>query len=142
MARPDPLRLDRSTRERLDRIGQEFLADILTRETVRRPENLVALSELAHVLTRIGRFEDGLEVDRRLVRAEPENPTAHYNLACSLALVGRGDQALDALEAAVNAGYDDAAYLVADEDLASLREEPRFEALLRRLRGEVPGGNA
>ena len=64
MARPDPLRLDRSTRERLDRIGQEFLADILTRETVRRPENLVALSELAHVLTRIGRFEDGLEVTR------------------------------------------------------------------------------
>lgn len=139
MTRPDPLRLDRSTRERLDRIGQEFLADILTRETTRRPDNLVALSELAHVLTRIGRVEDGLEVDRRLVRAEPDNPTAHYNLACSLALVGRRDEALDALEAAVAAGYDDAPHLRADEDLASLHGEPRFEALLRRIRGEVPG---
>jgi hypothetical protein len=34
----------------------------------------------------LGRIADGLKMDRRLVKLQPANPTAHYNLACSLAL--------------------------------------------------------
>jgi cytochrome c-type biogenesis protein CcmH/NrfG len=119
---------------RLDRVGLEFLADFLEIARRQHPENLEALAELGHVYTRLGRFRDGLDVDRLLVHLVPDNPTAHYNLACSHALCGEAEPALAALEAAVRLGYDDAAHLDEDDDLASLRAEPRFQALVARLR--------
>jgi tetratricopeptide (TPR) repeat protein len=128
-----PLGIDRGLRERLETLGQEFLAEILARETERHPENLGALTDLAHVLTHLGRLEEGLSVDLRLVRLAPEDPTVHYNLACSLALLGRKAEALDALESAAQHGYDDVEHLLADDDLFDLRSEPRFAALARRL---------
>ena len=127
------LGLDRRLRAELEQLGQEFLADILGREAERRPENLAALADLAHVLTRLGRLEEGLVIDRRLVRLEPDNPTVHYNLACSLALLQRIDESLDALAQAIQFGYDDAEHLLRDEDLAALRAEERFQEMARRL---------
>jgi hypothetical protein len=63
--------------------------------------------------------------------ATPERATYWYNLACVQARLGGKRQALDALERAVAAGYSDRAGIVADEDLASLREEEGFKALVR-----------
>jgi len=130
----DPLELDPPTAERLDRLGAEFLADFLGRATARHPENLEALAELATTLTRLGRHAEGLEVDERLVKLAPADPTVHYNLACSLALCGKPDTALDALERAVELGYTDLPHLVDDEDLLSVRAEERFRTLVERLR--------
>lgn len=120
---------------RLERIGAEFLADFLEVALRHRPDDVDVLGELGLVYTRLGRYSDGLAVDRRLVRLAPENPTAHYNLACSLALCGESAAALDALEAAVGFGYDDGPHLAADEDLASLRPQARFARLLEQLGG-------
>lgn len=115
------------------RIGDEFLIQFYEAELGRYPRNIEALAELGQVLTRLGHYDRGLEVDRQLVRLVPDNPTVHYNLACSLARVTRPDEALDALEWAVELGYADGSYMRADEDLASLRDEERFRVLLRRL---------
>lgn len=71
---------------------------------------------------------------REAILADPNDPLAHYNLACSLALAGQTEPALDALENAIRSGFRDAAHIQADSDLHSLRALPRFEALLRRLR--------
>jgi tetratricopeptide (TPR) repeat protein len=124
-----------ASRDRLDRIGAEFLADFLEIALRHRPEDVDVLGELGLVYTRLGRYAAGLDVDRRLVRLAPQNPTAHYNLACSLALCGEASAALDALETAVTFGYDDGPHLAADDDLASLRTEPRFLKLLAKLGG-------
>jgi tetratricopeptide (TPR) repeat protein len=120
-------------RASLERKGLDFLAEFLAIELSHQPENVDALAELGHVYTRLGRLQEGLAVDRRLVRLLPDNPTVHYNLACSLALLGHGDEAFAALEAAVQRGYDDGPHLADDEDLAALRPDPRFQALLARL---------
>jgi tetratricopeptide (TPR) repeat protein len=119
---------------RLERIGFEFLADVLEIEVARRPGNDAALGDLGHVLTRLGRNARALEVDRELARRSPEDDTVHYNLACSLALLGHVDEAFAALERACELGYDDADHAEEDEDLAALRDEERFHALLARLR--------
>jgi predicted esterase len=63
--------------------------------------------------------------------AAPGRPAYWYNLACVQARLGGRRQALDALERAVRAGYSDREGMAADEDLASLREEERFKALVR-----------
>jgi len=119
---------------RAERRGLEFLADFYGRELTRKPGSLAALTDLGHVLTALGRYEEGLEIDRELAHRAPEDSSVLYNLACSLALTGHADEAFRTLERAILHGYADADHLAEDEDLASLREDPRFAALLRALR--------
>jgi tetratricopeptide (TPR) repeat protein len=57
----------------------------------------------------------------------------YYNAACANALAGRKDRAFSLLELAIAKGYSNLMSLGGDPDLASLRAEPRWQALL----GEV-----
>ena len=100
-----------------------------------KPDDVDALMRLGETLTRCGRHDEGLAIDRRLVALLPEDSTAHYNLACSLALTQQPDEAFEALDAAVEHGYDDVPHLQADEDLAALHGDPRFEALVALMLG-------
>lgn len=105
-------------------------------ETVlRKSRNYSAVIEiLAGLYTKQGRIADGLRMDRRLVKLEPENATAHYNLACSLALTKRHRAALQALQHAVNLGYRDSDWMQQDPDLDPLKQRPEFVALLEQLK--------
>jgi len=109
----------------------EFEAELFEAALPHQPENVDALFSLGNAYTRVGRFEDGLEVDRRLAEIFPDNPTVHYNLACSLALLARNDDAFDALHHALDLGFDDERLLSTDPDLKSLRCDPRFRELVR-----------
>ena len=60
----------------------------------------------------------------------PQSATAHYNLACALAVQGKKDEALQTLTKAAAFGFADAALLEQDPDLASLRGEGLFAATL------------
>jgi tetratricopeptide (TPR) repeat protein len=88
---------------------------------------------LGGLYTKQGRITDGLKMDRKLVRLEPDNATAHYNLACSLALVRRETQALQELERAITLGYDDFEWMQRDPDLKRLQEHPGYQRLLAKL---------
>lgn len=114
-------------------IGTEFQADFYAGVVERFPDNLEALGELAMNLTLLGRVDEGLEIDERLVKALPDDPMVRYNLACSLCLNGRPLEALDTLEEAAQLGYDDAAHMLLDEDLAALRKDQRFQRLAHRI---------
>jgi Flp pilus assembly protein TadD len=63
----------------------------------------------------------------------PGTPVVLYNLACAQALSGRREKALDALRAAVDAGFSDRRLLETDPDLESLRQEDGFRELLAGL---------
>jgi hypothetical protein len=69
-----------------------------------------------------------------------------YNLACALALQGKADQALAALDQAIEKGFLDADFLKDDPDLASLRDSDAFKqraALIReRQKKGVPRPSA
>lgn len=92
-----------------------------------------ALEILGGLYTRVGRIDDGLRIDRRLVRLCPENATARYNLACSLCLRGRLADAMRALSAAIKLGYDDARWMQRDPDLKAIRELDAFKDLMTTL---------
>ncbi len=55
-----------------------------------------------------------------------------YNAACALARAGKVPQALDALDAALEAGFDDPSLFEKDDDLDSLRDDPRFARLKKK----------
>jgi tetratricopeptide (TPR) repeat protein len=106
---------------------------------VRRDPNYVdALQLLGDHYTQRGRFNEGLKVDERLARLEPENPLVFYNLACSYSLTEEFDRAALALEKALSLGYRDFAWLVKDPDLKKLRQQPVFDDIKAKIRRLKP----
>ncbi len=102
---------------------------------LRRDPNYTDVVEiLGGLYTKVGRIDDGLKMDRKLVRLLPENATAHYNLACSLALSKRRTDALRALRQAITLGYADLDWMAQDPDLDDLKNHPEFTKLLNRLK--------
>jgi Flp pilus assembly protein TadD len=99
----------------------------------RMPKDVRVVSMLAHLYTQTGQLDAGLRLDRKLARLTPEDPTVHYNLACSLALKHRKADALKALRAAITFGYDDYIWMCNDPDLAELHDYGAFLDLCDEL---------
>ena len=77
-------------------------------------------------------FETAAALLEAITRREP-GPNNYYNLACYRALAGHHDSALDAFERAIEAGWSDRRWALADADLVSVRDDPRFAAALDQL---------
>ena len=110
---------------------QEFEIEFFGRILERYPKHLDVLRRQTRLLSNAGMREAGLECNRRLASVLPHDPQVHYHLACSLAAVGEINEALQALQIAIDLGFRDFEHLEADPDLDSLRDHPRFQALLR-----------
>lgn len=104
---------------------------------------------LQHLLFETGRFDQSARVGEGRVagaaadpEGAPELGVTAYNVACAHARMGRVDDALTWLERShTEFGYGDVAQMEADEDLASLRADPRFVALAARI-SAGPDGDA
>ncbi len=99
----------------------------------RNPHDAHVVELLGGLYTRQGRIADGLKMDRKLVRLQPDDPTAHYNLACSLVLSKRRTHALRTLRRAIQLGYRDFDWMQQDPDLEAIKTHPEFQALLATL---------
>ena len=100
----------------------------------RDPDYVEALQILGDHYTQRGRITEGLKVDQRLARLEPQNPLVFYNLACSYSLAGELDAAAGALEKALQLGYRDFDWLAKDPDLKPLRAHTAFDDLKVKIR--------
>ncbi len=100
----------------------------------RAPSYANVIEILGGLYTRQGRIADGLKMDRKLVKLQPGNATARYNLACSLALSKRNTDALRELRQAVALGYRDFDWMQQDPDLEALKNHPDFQTLLQTLK--------
>lgn len=115
-----------------DKQKEESLYELSFFEAIvsKRPEYLDALQCLAEIYTRLGYYEAGLTIDKRICAIIPQDSIAVYNLACSLALTGNNDEALNNLEKAIDLGYDNIKHIENDSDLKSLYNDPRFKELI------------
>ena len=77
-------------------------------------------------LLRIGDHEGAKAVIREGLEEKPGHPSLLYHLACAEALAGERDAALEHLNAAVAVAERFAGYAQNDEDLVSIRDDPRF----------------
>ena|ERR1035437_9274920 len=125
----DPKKLNRSEQRDLD-TKIEFIEGLVRRD----PDYVDALQLLGDHYTQRGRITEGLQVDERLARLEPQNPLVFYNLACSCSLAGEFDRAVAALEKALEFGYRDFGWLAKDPDLKKLRAQPAFDELKAKIR--------
>ena len=131
-----------TARKKMSRVEQreldtkiEFIEGLVRRD----PNYVDALQLLGDHYTQRGRIVEGLKVDERLARLEPQNPLVFYNLACSYSLSGEIDHAVNALEKALQLGYRDFDWLAKDPDLKELRAHAAFDDLkvkIRQLKSE------
>ena len=112
-----------------DAVELAFLQKVSTR----LPEDLEILQALADLYTKAGKYEEGLDIDRKLSQQLPNDDLVWYNLGCSYALTNREDEAFEALTRSVELGYCDYDWMKTDPDLNKLHNDPRFESLLSWL---------
>lgn len=111
----------------------DFSIEFYDRVLAIEPDYVDVLRCQGELLTRKGLHLRALDIDRRLAALRPNEAVVQYNLACSLALVGRRREAVAALRRAVAQGYRDVDFLLADPDLETLRHEPEYRALVDAL---------
>lgn len=93
-------------------------------------ENIHVLLALAWCQKRVGRVDLAAAAMEQALRADPEEPILHYNLACYWGLLGDAGGAVRHLSRAIDLKpqYRD---LVLDEtDFDPIRHDPRFQAIL------------
>jgi tetratricopeptide (TPR) repeat protein len=125
-------KLSRDEERELD-VKISFMEGVVKRD----PGYVEALQILGDDYTRRGRFVSGLKVDEQLSQLRPTDALIHYNLACSYSLTGNFNQAVAALERALNLGYRDFKWLSQDPDLSELRLHPLYKnirATVRKLK--------
>ena len=121
--------MDKKTDHEFD---MQFFESVLRRS----PDYTEVIEILGGLYTKHGRIADGLRMDRKLVRFLPENATAHYNLARSLALLNRKADALRTLKKAIDLGYNDIDWMRQDPDMEVLKGHPTFESLVERIQAQ------
>jgi tetratricopeptide (TPR) repeat protein len=122
-----------ATARPLEKHQLDFEVEFFGRILERNPDFVDVLRVMANNLTLKGRYAEGLQIDKRLVQLRPADPLAHYNLACSYALLKRSELAIKTLRRAVELGYHDFRYMREDRDLESIRHDPRFRQMLREF---------
>ncbi len=112
------------------------------REGIRRAERRLeidprdsrALSLGASALAEIGEVDRGVEWSVRAVEISPDDPAVLINSACLYAKQGRKEEALDYLEKSFGRGFGKRDWIENDPDYDLLRDDPRFQALLDKLK--------
>ena len=86
-----------------------------------------ALQQETQQLIRAKNYPEAEARCRAAIKLVPHNALAVYNLACALALQDKKDEALTALEQAVDLGFNQTKGIEADADLESLRTDERYK---------------
>ncbi len=94
------------------------------------PDNDPAWMNLGICAHYQGDYAAALECYAQAARSTGTRAPALYNTACAHALLGATEPALEALQGAVSAGFANVSLARADTDLASIRGDERFEAIL------------
>jgi serine/threonine protein kinase/Tfp pilus assembly protein PilF len=97
------------------------------------PDDVRAYNLGATTLAKLGNIPRALELARRSLAIEPEDPLVLYNVACLHALIDRREEALGYLERSVMNGFGHKESLASDPDLDSIRRTPWFHAIAKAM---------
>jgi adenylate cyclase len=105
-----------------------------SRQLARHPDDVRALYLGSGAAAHLGDFERSRWMAERALELAPNDGSVAYSVACSYVALGDHERALDLLEQASMPAMANRAWVEHDADLAPLRGNPRFKALLARLK--------
>ncbi|MFQ5927808.1 MAG: tetratricopeptide repeat protein, partial [Terriglobia bacterium] len=97
------------------------------------PDDMRALQLGAQALCQLGEREKSLQWAERALAIDADDPAALFNVGCVYAVLELPDLALDCLEKSLKSGFGFGDWMKSDAFLDSLRDHPRFQALLKSL---------
>jgi TolB-like protein/cytochrome c-type biogenesis protein CcmH/NrfG len=106
----------------------------LERQLAIDPQDGRALQLATVQAARLGNRERSRELAARALIARPDAFATFYNVSCAYSVLGDREDALAMLDQAVRHGRGNLEWIERDPDFDSLRGEPRFEAIVGRLR--------
>ncbi len=123
------------------RVMEKEEAETVIREGIRRarkqlelnPEDGRVLSLASGSLFEIGEREEAFQWINKALKLYPENAGVLINATCLYAKDNNKEEALNLLELAVGKGFGKKDWIERDPDYDSLRNEPRFKALMSKL---------
>ncbi len=83
-----------------------------------------------------GQNQESISAFKRALDLNYRPSTSMYNIACGYARSNQNETAIDWLQKARGAGFELGNYIDRDDDLNSLRSDPRFRKLRREVRAE------
>lgn len=98
------------------------------------PNYIECLMYLGNAYTAMGLFQEGLDIDLRLIKLMPYDSLVHYNLACSYSLLEEINKALSSLQLSIEFGYNDIFHIENDSDLDNLRNSKGYRKLIKKLK--------
>ena len=90
-----------------------------------------AFRDLSHLYSRAGEHEKSEKTIREIIERFGGSSTDHFNLACTLSMQDRQDEALEELKKAVEKGFTNVSWMKTDGEIAKLRATEEFQAYAR-----------
>lgn len=122
------------------RLADQRAIEAIEKNLEHNPDDARAYSLGAGSLAFLGEVERSKRWAEQATKLAPDDPVILYNSACHLAVLGEDEEALDALERALEARGTRRARMVGmwdwisrDPDWQRLGDHPRFQALMERI---------
>jgi TolB-like protein/Flp pilus assembly protein TadD len=123
-------------------LGEAEEAVAASREAVKRAERILALNPVdaralslgSLALFFHGEVERAMEWSRKSLELHPSDMSTLVCATCLKALAGRKEEAIDTFERLVSLGWGKRDWVEHDPDYDSLRDDPRFQRLVAKLK--------
>jgi adenylate cyclase len=109
----------------------EAALNVYPRYLLRHPDDGRAYMFYATDLAQIGKTEEAKDQAARALEWTPNDPLMLYNAACFYARMGEKAEAIEALRAAVAAGFENYEWIRRDADLESIRNEDEYLEIVK-----------
>lgn len=103
-----------------------------TKALQREPENFNANYYLGLVCDDLGKFDSAIVYIKKAIMINPKTPAPYYYLAASYGAINKMEEALLYLRQALERGYNNYEYIIAEKSLDGIRKFPAYKAMMKK----------
>lgn len=92
---------------------------------------------MAYAYQSLGEQEQALATIAKCIEEAPDDAELYYSISGVYGRMGNTEQALDNLRIALEKGYNSFSFIEQDDDLATLRDNPQYKALIQQYKEKL-----
>lgn len=92
---------------------------------------------MAYAYQSLGEQEQALATIAKCIELAPDDADLYYTISGVYGRMGKAEQALDNLRIALEKGFNSFSFIEQDEDLAALRDNPQYKALVQQYKEKL-----
>lgn len=92
---------------------------------------------MAYAYQSLGEQEQALATITKCIEEDPDSAELYYSISGVYGRMGKTEQALDNLRIAFEKGYNSFSFIEQDDDLAVLRDNPQYKALIQQYKEKL-----